>query len=259
MAGLLLGCGTAQQEPADLLPADPDAVVIEMRWASGYAPPRADEPLLVVRADGRVRVTTPLQPAESTDGRIEVARLRALVRELVTERHLLDYDAAAVGAAMTAIDRRTGQNHGIEDAATLRLVIAAGGRSKTIEVEAPDHFAEQYPSVRPLQDVVAAERALTRLYGEITVGGSAEVERLLRAANAELKRRRPDRPQLTVADFADADRRRGGIVATFSRDETTGDGGRTRLVLRVTTDGTGATAAEVQVTPLPAVDATRGR
>ena len=220
------------------LPEDPKAVVISFDLHSGFTLPRLNKaPVMSILADGTVLMPDLYGQAKDIEGKISRKQLQSLLQFCVTENKFFDYDEKDVQARMKKA-QHTRQIPQVADAPVSAFVIQLADRRHTASQYALGMTGEFYEDIKELQNLRAIEKKMNSVMNEVRVGGKKGIAKLLKAANAELRKQHPDVKPLTAAEFRGAYFRQGGVLsATFSRFGMTKDGKR---------DGT-HTVASVQV------------
>jgi hypothetical protein len=160
-----------------LLPADPEAIVIEWRYSGDLSEPAKDTPDLVVRAGGRVTVGPRLAGGRPAEGRITPRRLQDLLAFALDQNRFFEIDEPALGRKLEAARRRReapvaaggpvllGQPY--PDGGTTRILIAADGRRQAIEQQDLFAAARDYPKIGALGRLSAIGLRMLELAQEI--------------------------------------------------------------------------------------------
>jgi hypothetical protein len=164
------------------LPDEPGAVVIEWRTSGGLGASEADEPDLVVRADGTVTVGPRFGAGAASTGRLEPERLQALLGAIIDGHRFFDFDPARVEAAVAAA-RATQADIGADeptiavppgppyiDAGDTCLAVNADGRHHEVRWHGVVAAAREHPGVGELQDLRAVQEALVALADAVASG-----------------------------------------------------------------------------------------
>jgi hypothetical protein len=164
------------------LPGDPSAPVIEWRSSGGLAASDADEPDLVVRADGTVTVGPRFGGGAVSTGRLAPERLQALLDAIIDSHRFFDFDAARVETAVEAA-RAAQADLGADeptiaaapgppyiDAGDTHLAVNADGRRHDVRWHGLVAAAREHPGVAELQDLRAVEAALVELADAVASG-----------------------------------------------------------------------------------------
>ncbi|MEX1096578.1 MAG: hypothetical protein WED34_11060 [Planctomycetales bacterium] len=242
------------ERPRYELPADPKAPVVVLDYKGGFTPPvKNDEPSLVIRADGTVVLGDKFGMFAPAQGKLAPDELQDLLRFLLVEQKLAQFDDQSVRKAIAAATKPGQPLIAIADAATTELTIHADGKTVTISRYALDFEASQLPTVEPLQQALAAQKRLERLRSEIYAGGNEAVAKYVALANAELKRQQPDFPPLSAEDMQNARRMANGeLRLTFQRVEEPVDGRRRFTAAQIVAPAVGKPTVRVDAQVLDA-------
>jgi hypothetical protein len=173
-----------------LLPADPEAIVIEWRYSGDLGEPAEDTPDLVVRAGGRVTVGPRLAGGRPAEGRITPRRLQDLLAFALDQNRFFEIEEPALGRKLEAARRRRGAPAAAggpvlaaqpyPDRGTTRILIAADGRRQAVEQQDLFAAARAYPKIGALGRLSAIGLRMMELAQEIAgaAGPSAKNRRV---------------------------------------------------------------------------------
>jgi hypothetical protein len=165
-----------------ILPADPQATVIEWRSVGGQAEPAFDSDL-IVHANGEVTVGSRLTGGRPVEDRIPAPQLQELLSFAIDENGFFAIQAeqvesqieasrpagADVGAAGEALAVPTGPPY--LDAGTTVLIVAADGRRHEVRQQGLFAAAREHPEIQALAQLRAIELRLLELAQQIAAGG----------------------------------------------------------------------------------------
>lgn len=226
VAALAATCASAadKKKTTYRLPKDPKAVVISFDYAGGFTPRRKNPaPLLSILADGTVQMPDRFGFSRDVTGKISQAELQELLRFAIEKNKFFSYDPKKVKAKMLAAEKGKRVPR-IADAPSSVFEIHTADKSHKVSHYALGMVGRFYQGVEELQQLYAIQQRLNRLMNETRVGGKAAAEKLLKLANAELKKQYPKVQPLTMANFQNASTRRDKTSVTFSRYGKTADG-----------------------------------
>ncbi|MHC4930995.1 MAG: hypothetical protein ACYTGV_02235 [Planctomycetota bacterium] len=199
---ILLVCapGLAAERKTHSLPKDPGAEVVRFEYRGGFRAPRKDDaPRMSILADGTVRVA---RPHGTLKAKLTGEELQQLLRFAIDEHRIFEFDAKSV---REEIRKQKGDQPIVLDAADTVITIRLRKRKAVASFHALQFAATQYPKIKALQDLRAIERRLENLVQIFVGGGRAEVEKLMRRANEELKRQQPKVAPLELEELVRAD------------------------------------------------------
>jgi len=216
LGSILLVCSaalTAEPKPYPL-PADGNAVVMQLDYEGGFRAPRKDgAPRLTILAAGTVRIAV---GEGILIAKMTPRELQALLRFAIAKHRIFDFDGSAV---REQIRKSTGDNAPlVEDAADTVITIVLRKKKVTASFHALRYTAGRLADIQALQDLRAVEQRLEHTVHVVRAGGRRKVEDLLRAANAKLKRERAAEPPLGIDTLIRTHRwKNGGMDLLFER------------------------------------------
>jgi hypothetical protein len=163
-----------------VLPADPQAMVIEWRSVGGQAEPAFDSDL-VVRANGEVTVGSRLTGGRPVEGRIPATQLQGLLSFAIDENAFFGIQPEQVArqieaspppgsdAGAGAVAVPTGPPY--LDAGTTVLIVVADGRRHEVRQQGLFAAAREHPEIQALAQLRAIELRLLELAQQIAAGG----------------------------------------------------------------------------------------
>jgi hypothetical protein len=190
------------------LPADPQAVVVELQFVapspagdqrSDGAPGERAMLVLRLRRDGSYEVN--VQGGENLTGRLTDAELRRLVREIVEVQRGLALTSDGLTQALERAGRDSGKEWRIRNADTTVVRITLAGGTHEFRCCAPELLRTRFPQVEDLRRVCAIQRRLENLVAIARVGGKPEAERLAALAMAELRRQNGPDVKISAGDL----------------------------------------------------------
>lgn len=223
-AMLVASTGVAAEEVYKL-PKDKTATVISLDHKGGFTPRRkSDAPMLSILADGTIKMPDRFGFSKDVNGKISQKELQALLRFIIKDNKFFEYDKAKVAAKMKKA--AAGRNiPRVADASTLVIEVKIAGKSNKASQYALGLMANQYKTVPEIQQLSAINQRLNRLMNVTRLGGEKNVKAALELANAELKKKYPKAPPLTMQDFRSANvRKNGQKTVSFGRYGRTADG-----------------------------------
>jgi hypothetical protein len=189
VAGCLLAAAVTVEEAVGmiamthLLPADPEAIVIEWQSSGGLGKPPDATPDLVVRAGGRVTVGPRMAGGRPAEGRITPRRLQDVLAFALDQHRFFEIDGQALGQRLATAQRRREEPAAgggamplgapYPDAGATRILIAADGRRQAVEQQGLFAAARDYPEIEALGHLRAIELRLLELAQEIASAASS--------------------------------------------------------------------------------------
>ena len=163
----------AQDMPVIPLPSDPSTPIITMDWRGGlsYPGPRKNlNPVLSIRADGRVTVIDPYGRTADREAVLSHAEIQDLLRFAITEQDFFAFDSNSVRQAIEAEFRNAGRRVYIADAADTVVHIKTADREFEASYNALATWAQRYPNIKALVQLRAIELRLTKLIDQLRAG-----------------------------------------------------------------------------------------
>lgn len=148
------------------LPTTPDSVIIRFDSQGGMLPSSNDQPLLSIRADGRLTVNGRWFGGSDRHGQLSPAALQQLLRFIIAEKHFPSLDSSQIEQQLKALQLKDGRLLAIADAPTTQISLQLPPYSHRIAFYAVDMSAQQFPEVSALQDLLAVQNRLKALIGE---------------------------------------------------------------------------------------------
>lgn len=255
---ILLPCAAQGSEPQGkkpyTLPPNPEAVVLVLEYEGGRTPPRkSDEPYFEIRADGSmvVRDVYGLSDKPEIAGKLSPAQLQALLRFVIEEHGLTEWDEDAVERAVTEHVENGGSVPLVADAPTSVVKLALPFHSVTARLYALGIVAPSLPEIAEIQSLLAVERRLRHQASIVVAGGREAAEAMRERANAALAAKFAERKPFALTELTTAHRSRDGTLhATFLRSREQ-DGKRMQLWATVKTTAEGETEVDVRETASP--------
>ncbi len=181
----------------------------------------------MVRANGTVTAV------DYQNGKVETAlsasQLQDLLRFILIDQDFFSLNAANIRSAIAAEQQRTGQFIRVSDAGDTIVRIKTADMESEVSFNALTIYARRYPTIKPLQQLLAVQTRLSALIRDLTEGGKQTITVALEQANAYLTKQYPQPPVLATEDYVrtvlSADGRKlveflhdqGGGTATVSR------------------------------------------
>jgi hypothetical protein len=164
-----------------ILPADPQAAVIEWRSVGGQAEPALDSDL-IVRANGEVTVGSRLTGGGPVEDRIPAPQLQELLSFAIDENGFFAIQPEQVDRQIEASQRAgpdASAGEAIEvptgppylDAATTVLIVAADGRRHEVRQQGLFAATREHPEIQALAQLRAIELRLLELAQQIAADG----------------------------------------------------------------------------------------
>ena len=179
------------------LPAEPDAVVIELRYRDATTN-RVTTALQLMR-DGTF--TAHPGTARRTRGRLQSAELNELLRSLLQESDALGLTTDGLRRQIAEESRRLRKPAHVQAADDVIVRLKLADRQHEFECPAPEVLRTRYPDLRDLERVCEIRRRLENLIAVAHVGGVPEAERLAALATAELRRHNGSNVRVTIRDL----------------------------------------------------------
>lgn len=205
LAGLCVATAAvsaAQDKPLIPLPSDPSTVIITMDWRGGSGPARMNmNPLLTIRADGRVTVIDPSGFIGTKETVLSPGEIQDLLRFAIMDQDFFAFSAFDVRQAIEVESAKTGAVSGIIDSSTTVLRIKTADRDQEGSYYALSLWAQRFPSIIALGQLRSIELRLTRLVEELRAGGKPEIAAAMNLANAHLKQQYPNLPAFTSDNY----------------------------------------------------------
>jgi RNA polymerase sigma factor (sigma-70 family) len=184
--GSVIDVAEAQANRPIALPSDARTPVLTWdRKREGW-PRRTDEPQLLIRADGSVKVTDPYGPGKTLDGSLSATELQELLRFAID------------GQEFFRLEERGLRGERGPAPVTTNLHIRADGKDHALRCSTR---AAVTPDARKLQ---AIEQRLERLVAWVNAGQQPGLDAAVRLANEHLNSQFPDAPLLTPSDLQSA-------------------------------------------------------
>lgn len=207
------------------LPRNKKATVVSLDFQGGFTPPRLkNTPTMSILADGTVQIPANYQGQTERNGEVSADDLQALLRFLVEECKLLEFDEKSIKAK---IAKQGGPRAIIADAATTVIRVTVNGKTKE---------ARWYPSpgadLKELRQFQAARMRLMQVRSVVELGGKKEALQWLDLANKELKAKHPKVKPLMFEHLQSGGvRANGSVYVSITRVE--GDDPKKRIVTSV--------------------------
>lgn len=162
----------AQEKTSFPFPSDPSAVIITMDWRGGFnvSGPRNVNPILTIRADGRVTVIDPWNRTADKEAVLSPAEIQELLRFAITEQDFFAFDAVSVRQAIEAEFKKAGGGTAISDLSDTVVQIRTANQEHEARYNALASWAQWYPNIKPLVQLRAIELRLTKLVDELRAG-----------------------------------------------------------------------------------------
>jgi hypothetical protein len=199
IAGLL---SATQDRPVIPLPADPSTVIISLDRRGGFTFPRKDsDPILTIRADGRVKVIDPWGIDSDKETILSPAEVQELLYFAVTQQDFFAFSAATVRQDIQAEFAKTGRETVVSDESDTVVRIRTASRDQEARYNGLSYWANRFSDIKMLQQLRAIETKLTQLEALLRAGGNTEVAEALDRANVYLKEKYPTMPPLVMNDY----------------------------------------------------------
>lgn len=212
VAACAAACG-AEEEPAlPALPSDPGAVIVRLAIEGGFTPEgAATQPAFEMLRDGRLKVG-------AREDRLDAQASAALLRFLLVEQDLPNYDAERVKKLLDAARSGEGGGFAIADAPDLVLTLTLASGTRVLRSNAAEAYAGAYPEIAELTRLARALRRLGALREAVLAGGVARTAGWLAEVNERLVATYPGEAPLLLDDLRSATAEEGGAVRlTFYR------------------------------------------
>lgn len=205
------------QETTYTLPKDPETVILMYDEQNGFGLPRQNPgAVFTLLRDGTVLMPDVFGQGRSFKGKLDEQEVQDLLRFVIGEHKFFDYDMEQVKAAMKKAESER-EIPQIADAPVQVFEVRIADREHRVSHYALG-MATEYPEIESLQQLLTIQKRLRGVMNQTRVGGRKGVERLLVAANRELKSQLPDIKPFTEDEFVGAYTRNDGVTtATFSR------------------------------------------
>lgn len=215
----------ADEKTTYKLPSDPEALVISFDQHSGFTLPRKSAtPILSIQADGTVLMPDVYGTSRDIKGKISQEELQAILRLAIEDNKFFSHDNAKIKKRIDEIEK-TRQIPKIADAPVSAFEIRLADRNHEASQYALGFAVTAYPEIEELKRLTKFQERLRRLMNETRVGGQKGVEKLLEAANAELKKQYPDLKPFDSSNFRGSYFQRDGVLSvTISRNGMTSEG-----------------------------------
>jgi len=182
------------------VPADPNAAVIVMDRIGGLTPRQNASPDLTVRSNGWVVAVETGLPDKVFTAQLSAEELQELLHFVIDDQSFFQISASDVQKQIDAENDRRGHVIKVDDLSTPVIRVTTAERSYEVSINGPSQWLRWYPSIRPLAQLAAVEKRLTRLKEEVMVGWLDGLEAVLEVANRYLKRD-PSLPTLARTDY----------------------------------------------------------
>jgi len=224
-AATLTVASTSTTQPAETtvytLPADGDAAVLMMDDRGGMMRRVSEEPLLIVQADGTVRLGAPYGTRQALVMKISGDEMQALLRTVLETHAFEKVDVEKIKKQIAGKERRV---H-ISDAGLPVVEVTLPKHKHRAEMYAMQFQARQHPDIAELQDFAAVVLHLERFMGVQYAGGADGVAKRLEAINKALAAKHKDAPALEAKDLRQAVRLNDGSLSIgFHRERKLEDG-----------------------------------
>jgi hypothetical protein len=162
----------AQDKPTFPLPSDPSTPIITMDRRGGYnvSGPRNVNPILTIRADGRVTVIDPWGRTADKEAVLSPAEIQELLRFAITEQDFFAFDPLSVRQAIEAEFKKAGGGVTINDVPDTVVHIRTANQEHEARYNALGQWVQWYPNIKPLVQLRAIELRLTKLVDDLRDG-----------------------------------------------------------------------------------------
>lgn len=175
-----------------MLPEDGNAVIITYDHSGGMILRRNTEPVLVVHADGTLHAGNPYAAAKGCDGKLTPEELQSLLQDILDVQQF---------AKIENDDLKLPSRVMVTDATTVSIAITLPPEvDKTIRVHAP-RVDPNAPADAPQARFAAIQHRLEQVVQTTLLGGSAELAKILKATNLEMKKTLPTDPPMETGDL----------------------------------------------------------
>jgi hypothetical protein len=208
------------KDPDIKLPADANAPVITFDHQGGFIARVSKDPMMVIHADGKIIVNDAWGIGEGGEGKLTRDQLQELLRFVVRDCDFFGYDPNKVTKALAEGGLKPAGGFAVaapKDGTTVIVRVQAGDKEHEVRCHDVEIYAERYPSVKALVQMRDLTRRLRRLQVITSAGGPEAAAEALKLGNAELKKKFPEAPALTLADIFNATTRDGTTVIQFDR------------------------------------------
>ena len=173
---------------------------------------------MVIRGDGTI-VWRSVGHRRGGRSETEAGRAPGSPALIVRDCDVLNCDNDKIQKALADASSRAGERFlpVRNDGMIVIIRIHAGGKDHEVSCSNLDWYAKKYPDVRMLTQLHELSRRLRRVQVVTSAGGPEAAAEALKLGNAEVKRKFPDAPALTIEDIFSAITRDGTRVIQFDR------------------------------------------
>jgi len=159
----------AQSDRDFVLPSDPSAEVISFDVRGGESLPHPG-PLLIIRADGSVRVLGANLPPTPIiiESKISASQLQSLLRSIINEQNFFGFNPVAVDGEM----RKAQGPKILTDVQDTVIRIHLADREHEVEFHGLLQNARFYPGIKSLNELLVIQNRLYELRAELRAAGS---------------------------------------------------------------------------------------
>ena len=194
---LILTTAATAAEPAWSLPDNPQAVVLELRYAKPAA--NAPETKLELRRDGTF--IGDKGTARRISGRLSNRELQELMGEIVVDSGALQLTSSGLSRQIQEQSRRTGKSARLTSGVDTIIRITLADGAHELQCVSPEVLRTRYPALRELDRVCAIRRRLENVVAVAHAGGKPAAERLAALATEQLRRHNGAQAQVTARDL----------------------------------------------------------
>lgn len=215
---LLLSNQDQNDRPAYQIPNDPDHLLLQWDMTGGFRAPLPPDfekkPNLQIYADGRVIAGANSPDYEIGRAKLSAEQLKELFDFIVVQQKFFETSEADIRRKMEGYRSR------LADGLTSTFQIELEDLQQSIAVYALSVTARDFKEWEPIQRLKAVEQKLRRIKVFADAGGAEGVQRLLDAANAELKKQDVNDRNFTMEHLTSVNHRTDGrLLASFSNSD----------------------------------------
>jgi hypothetical protein len=143
-----------------------------MDWRGGYnvMGPRNVNPILTIRADGRLTVIDPWGRTANGETVLSSAEIQELLHFAITEQDFFAFNAFDVRQAIETEFKKAGVGVGVSDVPDTIVQIRTANQEHEASFNALSFWAQRYPSIKALIQLRAIELGLTQLSDDVKAG-----------------------------------------------------------------------------------------
>lgn len=174
------------------LPADASTAIITYDYMGGMIRRVNPEPVLVIHADGTVRIGDPYGVGKGADAKLTAEDLQSLLHEILDVQQLATIDND---------DLKLPGNVRVTDGQTVTIAVTLPELEKKLSAHGlmvGRNDAADAPKAR----FMAIRHQLDHLVDIAKLGGSGELTKVLAAINQEIKKNLPNEPQVEAGELA---------------------------------------------------------